>query len=128
VPVVEDSDVDTTTDFLDIPMDGLKDINELDDYLSQAIEKVTDPIKWWWDHRKVFPKLSAMAFDFLSVPGMFLICLGVDISIDLLTFQLIIIISNVNFCRTSLFTGPTSPFFHQESHVTIHNPCMSLFW
>jgi hypothetical protein len=68
VPEVED--VEATTDFLDIPMDGLKEINELDNYLSQAIEKVTDPIKWWWDHRKVFPKLSAMAFDFLSVPGM----------------------------------------------------------
>ncbi|KIL63554.1 hypothetical protein M378DRAFT_53484, partial [Amanita muscaria Koide BX008] len=43
--------------------------NELDDYLSQAIEKVSDPIAWWWDHRKVYPKLSAMAFDYLSVPA-----------------------------------------------------------
>ena len=51
-------------------MDGLEDINELDDYLSQAIEKVSDPIAWWWDHRKVFSTLSAMAFDYLSVPGM----------------------------------------------------------
>ena len=51
-------------------MDGLEDINELDDYLSQAIEKVSDPIAWWWDHRKVYPTLSAMAFDYLSVPGM----------------------------------------------------------
>jgi hypothetical protein len=89
--VPEIDNIDATTDFLDIPMDGLKEINELDDYLSQAIEKVTDPIKWWWDHRKVFPKLSAMAFDFLSVPGMFL-CSGIDI------FQLIMHISNVNCC------------------------------
>ena len=55
---------------LNIPMDGLKDTNELNEYLSKAIEKVTDPIKWWWDHRMVYPKLSAIAFDFLSVPGM----------------------------------------------------------
>jgi hypothetical protein len=62
-------DMDTMTDFLDILMEGLADVNELDDYLSQAIEKVSDPISWWWDHRKVYPKLSAMAFDYLSVPG-----------------------------------------------------------
>jgi len=42
--------MDIMTNFLDIPMDGLVDINELDDYLSQAIEKVSDPIAWWWDH------------------------------------------------------------------------------
>ena len=68
MPLVDD--LDATTDFLNIPMDGLKDTNELDEYLSKAIKKVTDPIKWWWDHRMVYPKLSAMAFDFLSVPGM----------------------------------------------------------
>ena len=44
--------INATTDFLDIPMDGLKEMNELDDYLSHlSIEKVADPIKWWWDHR-----------------------------------------------------------------------------
>jgi hypothetical protein len=66
-------------DFLNITMDGLEDINELDDYLSQAIEKVSDPIVWWWDHRKVYPTLSAMAFDYLSVPGMlyFIILIGI---------------------------------------------------
>jgi hAT family C-terminal dimerisation region len=59
--------------FLDIPMDGLGDVNELDNYLSQGIEKV---IAWWWDHQKVYPKLSAMAFDYLSVPGnVHLLCL-----------------------------------------------------
>ena len=62
MPIVDD--IEATTDFFNIPMDGLKDINELNDYLSQGIEKVSDPIKWWWDHWKVYPKLSAMAFDF----------------------------------------------------------------
>jgi len=57
-------------------MDGLGDVNELDDYLSQGIEKVSDLIAWWWDHWKVYPKLLAMAFDYLSVPGnVCLLCL-----------------------------------------------------
>ena len=56
-------------DFLDIPMDGFKELNELDDYLSQAVEKVHDPIAWWWDNRKVYPRLLVMALDYLSVPG-----------------------------------------------------------
>ena len=51
-------------------MDGLEELNELDKYLAQPIEKVRDPIAWWWDHRAVFPRLSMMALDYLSVPGM----------------------------------------------------------
>jgi hAT family C-terminal dimerisation region len=58
-------------DFLDIPMDGLEELNELDEYLVQPIEKVHDPISWWWDHKATFPCLSIMAFDYLSVPGKF---------------------------------------------------------
>ena len=56
-------------DFFDIPMDGIQETNELDEYLSQAIEKVRDPIAWWWDHQKVYLRLSAMALDYLSIPG-----------------------------------------------------------
>ena len=89
--VPEVDDIEATTDFLDIPMDGLKEINELNNYLSQPIEKVTDPIKWWWDHRKVFPKLSGMAFDFLSVPGTFYLMF-------LFKFSLIMFISDI-YCR-----------------------------
>ena len=50
-------------------MDGIQETDELDEYLSQAIEKVRDPIVWWWDHQKVYPQLSAMALDYLSIPG-----------------------------------------------------------
>jgi hAT family C-terminal dimerisation region len=56
------------TDFFDIPMDGIQKTNELDEYLSQAIKKVKDPIAWWWDHQKVYPWLSVMALDYLSIP------------------------------------------------------------
>src|ERR1700692_2300957 len=79
-------DMDIMMDFLDIPMDGLVDVNKLDDYLSQAIEKVSDPIGWWWDHRKVYPKLSAMAFDYLSVPGKFYLLRFVRLFTDGLWF------------------------------------------
>lgn len=60
-------------DFYDIPMDGIEELSELDEYLAQPIEKCRDPIAsiaWWWDHREVLPRLSAMAFDYLSIPGM----------------------------------------------------------
>ena len=33
-------------DFFDIPMDGIQEADELDEYLGQAIEKVKDPIAW----------------------------------------------------------------------------------
>ena len=56
--------------FFDIPMDGIQENNELDEYLSQGIEKVRDPIPWWWNHWKVYPWLLAMALDYLSIPGM----------------------------------------------------------
>lgn len=64
----DDRDV-TAIDFFDIPMDDIQEVDELDEYLSQVIEKVKDPIAWWWDHRKVYPQLSAMALDYLSIPG-----------------------------------------------------------
>ena len=52
-------------------MDGIQKADELDEYLSHAVEKVKDPIAWWWDHRKVYPQFSAMALDYLSIPGMY---------------------------------------------------------
>ena len=50
-------------------MDGIQETNELDEYLGQAIEKVKDPIAWWWNHQKVYPQLLEMALDYLSIPG-----------------------------------------------------------
>ena len=66
----ESGDNRDVIDFFDIPMDGIQESDELDEYLSQAIEKVRDPIAWWWNHQKVYPRLSAMALDYLSIPGM----------------------------------------------------------
>ena len=49
-------------------MDDLEEADELDDYLSKSLEKVCDPLEWWWDHHASYLKLSKMAFDFLSIP------------------------------------------------------------
>lgn len=43
-------------------MDGIEDLNELNEYLSLPIEQVSNPIAWWWEHRKTYPCLSVMAF------------------------------------------------------------------
>ena len=62
---VIDGDV---VDLLDIPMEDIKEVNELDDYLLKPLEKVRDPIAWWWDHRTSYPNLSKMALNYLSIP------------------------------------------------------------
>jgi hypothetical protein len=46
--------------------------DELEEYLGLPVEKVNDPLKWWWDHCAAYPALSRMALDYLSAPGMFL--------------------------------------------------------
>ena len=65
-------------DLFDIPMEAVPTVSELKVYLSQPIERVKDPIAWWWDHRAVFPRLSVMALDYLSAPGMCMLPLRVD--------------------------------------------------
>lgn len=54
--------------------------DELEDYLrtgpenlkykEKTKEKVMTPLEWWVRHRDVYPKLSRMALDYLSIPGM----------------------------------------------------------
>ena len=44
---------------------------EIDCYLSVDIEHVTDALGWWYKWCTVYPCLSRMACDYLSVPGMF---------------------------------------------------------
>jgi hypothetical protein len=43
-------------------------LNEVDEYLNRAVENVPDPLKWWNDNRRVYPNLSSMALDYLSIP------------------------------------------------------------
>jgi hypothetical protein len=50
------STADDLMDFGVIPMDNITEVSKLDMYLAQPLEKVSDVIVWWWDHRAVFPK------------------------------------------------------------------------
>ncbi|GBE81312.1 hypothetical protein SCP_0310390 [Sparassis crispa] len=43
--------------------------NELEEYLAAPLEKVRDPLRWWWDSRKAYPHLHRMALNYLSVPA-----------------------------------------------------------
>ena len=51
------------------------DEDELDTYLAQPVEATADPLKWWTERAAIFPRLSRMARDYLSIPGMFTSCL-----------------------------------------------------
>ncbi|TFK82775.1 hATC-domain-containing protein, partial [Polyporus arcularius HHB13444] len=43
--------------------------DELERYLSSDPEHTTDALKWWYDRRAVYPTLSRMALDYLSIPA-----------------------------------------------------------
>ena len=46
-------------------------VDELDAYLNGAPEMPEDgnTLRWWYRNRAVYPRLSIMAMDFLSIPG-----------------------------------------------------------
>ena len=48
---------------------GSSDDDELQRYLATDIEDVKDPLMWWHQRRKTFPRLSRMARDYLTIPG-----------------------------------------------------------
>lgn len=62
-------DQEDFTDFLDIPLESLDEQSEIDNYFALPLEKVQDPIAWWWEHKALYPTLSAMALDYLSAPA-----------------------------------------------------------
>ena len=45
--------------------------DELDRYLSTDPEAVEDVLMWWHGHRAMYPCLSRMALDYLTIPGAF---------------------------------------------------------
>ena len=66
----DDVVVDGEFDFGDISLGKrMADRDELDEYLAQPVEHVADALMWWRNKRHVFPKLSKMAADYLSIPG-----------------------------------------------------------
>ena len=43
--------------------------DELARYLSTDPELVKDVILWWHEHKAMYPRLSHMALDYLTIPG-----------------------------------------------------------
>jgi hAT family C-terminal dimerisation region len=49
----------------------LSQTHELDKYMRSPPENVKDPLKWWTQHAAMYPVLSRMALDYLSILGKF---------------------------------------------------------
>jgi hypothetical protein len=63
-------DADGDTDFGNISLGKpAARQSEIDEYLAQPVEPVKDALAWWVNKEHVFPKLSKMARDYLSIPG-----------------------------------------------------------
>ncbi|KAF7790257.1 hypothetical protein EIP86_001209 [Pleurotus ostreatoroseus] len=45
--------------------------SELDIYLEADTEEVDNALEWWWKRRDIYPNLSCMALDYLTIPGAF---------------------------------------------------------
>ncbi len=43
--------------------------DKLEHYLSTDPEVVDDPLKWQYEKEKMYPGLSRMACDYISIPG-----------------------------------------------------------
>jgi hypothetical protein len=43
--------------------------HKLDEYMRSPPENVKDPLQWWAQHAAMYPALSRMALDYLSIPG-----------------------------------------------------------
>ena len=43
--------------------------SELERYPCTNVEHITNPVAWWYERRAVYPSLSHMALDYLTIPG-----------------------------------------------------------
>ena len=43
--------------------------SEIDEYLRIPVESCREPLKWWTDAQHIYPNLSWMALNYLSIPG-----------------------------------------------------------
>jgi hypothetical protein len=69
--------------------------SEIDRYLSTDVEDVRDAVMWWSERKSMFPMLSRMALDYLTIPGK---------SFSPLSFPTVVtdILSNLSRCRTGI--------------------------
>lgn len=45
-------------------------VTEIERYLSTGTLKVDNPLQWWTENAELYPNLSRIALDYLSIPGM----------------------------------------------------------
>lgn len=55
---------------LNAPTSSTEVREEIDRYLDTDTDVVDNPLLWWWERRSMYPCLSRMALDYLSIPGM----------------------------------------------------------
>jgi hypothetical protein len=80
----DDSSDEDATGTMEVDSDSTTDeegfVTELDQYLKSArVKDVKDPLKWWFENRGSYPRLSRMARDFLMIPGETLFFVGSSI-------------------------------------------------
>ena len=70
-------------------------------YLSTDPENVKDVLIWWHERKAMYPRLSRMALDYLTIPGtLFVIhCLFIKLMVPF------IFLSHIHRCRTRLQSG-----------------------
>ena len=107
-------------DFGDISVVANASLSEIDEYLRHPVQNVKDPLKWWYANRTLYPNLSRMALDYLSIPG------KVVISRHVFQSFILFMISYVDGCRTSVLTRPSTFTFHKESSVVNIYPRLPL--
>lgn len=54
---------------MDILPTPLTTLDELQRYLAADVKDVKDGLMWWHKRHSLFPHLSHMAYDYLSIPG-----------------------------------------------------------
>ena len=87
-------------------------MTELDQYLkSPRIKDVKDPLKWWYENRGLYPRLSRMARDFLMIPGDFFFVFTAYVS-------KIIIFRFFRCCRKGFQQGAAHNISCSESFVS----------
>ena len=94
-------------------------LSEVDEYLNCPVNNILNPLEWWTDNYRVYPNLSSMALDYLSIPHKY-------ITLD--SYSILTSPSNINCSRTRLFSRPAPLAFHLELAVTLSHLRLPLPW
>lgn len=70
MPIETPAKEDIFAEFQDISVviTNSQECHELSEYLQAPLEIVTNPLAWWWSKRHLYPILSHVALDHVSVP------------------------------------------------------------